>query len=273
MKRVMAGFSVISLLIATSIGVFLIAGVGKVYVDSKTAYNVRDAVSIASENARFAIDDLRRSLLMAGRGINADIDNRRNYEQRAAGLRTFPDVSANGDIGASSIVDIDNVDPNLGSSVIAIRHASGPTPCRGAGAVSAMTTVRFFVDADTDELVCEINGVTQVLVSGVIRMRVLYGVDTENFEGAVANQYLTASQLEVGRVEASHPFWNNVVAIRVGLIVSSAERELPLNHRLNVTETFNLLGTDFTMPDTRHFYKTVSTTISLRNLNTIVQRQ
>jgi len=263
--RAVTGVSLVSLLIATSIGVFLLSGVGKVYLDSKSTYGVRDAVSIASENARFAIDDLRRSLLMAGRGISPGKDTRDNYVNDPTGNeRTFPNIAPNG------IVDIDNVDPNLGSSIIAFRHGSGPTPCGGTGVVSALTTVRFLVNANS-ELVCEINGGLQVLVAGIIRMRALYGVDTD-FDG-IANQYLTAAQLEIGRTEPLQPFWNNVVAIRIGLIVSSGERELPLKHRLNAAETLNLLGADFTMLDTSHFFKAVSTTISLRNLNTIVQRQ
>ena len=262
MSRSDTGFSLISLLIAMVIGLFLMGGIGKVYLDSKVAYVAREAVATASENARFSIEDLRRTLMMVGRGIDAAVDNSDNYDKPDDGLRTFPALAANG------IVDIDNADGNLGSSVIAVRYAEGIAPCGGVGTISGVTTVRFLLD-ESSRLVCEIDGVSQVLVSGVVRMRALYGVDTD-VDGA-ANQYLTATEVEVRQR------WNNVVAIRVGLIVSSGHSPLPVQYRWNTDENgpevLGLLGTNFTMPDNTHFFKSVSTTILLRNLNTTVQRQ
>ncbi len=65
------GFSLVSLMIAMVIGIFIIGAAGQVYVQSKSSFNARAAVSAVSENGRFAIQDLRRTLAMAGMNITA----------------------------------------------------------------------------------------------------------------------------------------------------------------------------------------------------------
>ncbi|MCP4996047.1 MAG: prepilin-type cleavage/methylation domain-containing protein, partial [Gammaproteobacteria bacterium] len=65
------GYTLLSLLIAMAIGIFITGVAGKVYVDSKMAFLARSAVAATNENGRFAIDDLRRTLVMAGRGVSS----------------------------------------------------------------------------------------------------------------------------------------------------------------------------------------------------------
>ncbi|MCG8488063.1 MAG: PilW family protein [Chromatiales bacterium] len=257
-----AGFSVVSLLVASVIGLFLIGGAGKVYVDSKSSFNARSAVSVATENTRFAIQDLRRTVVMAGRSIREEDDTPTAYTLPDNGFRTFPAVGT-----ADGIIDIDG----NGSSVIAIRYAGGPAPCGQAGTLdgtrAATRTVRFFID-DDDNLVCQVveTNFEQPLVPGIIAMRALYGIDTDADD--IANQYLTATQV------AAANRWLNVVSIRVGLITSSADGgEIPHVYRPAVAEELDLIGMTFTAPDTTHYFKSASTTISLRNLHSSVQKQ
>ncbi len=260
------GYTLLSLLIAMAIGIFITGVAGKVYVDSKMAFLMRSAVAASNENGRFAIDDLRRTLVMAGRGVSAGDDIQAVYAATTDnGRRTFPIVGSNGSIGVGVIVDSDG-DATTGSSVIAIRFAEGSSPC--SGRVTKFTTVRFYVNDDS-ELVCEAtdsSGITtQPIVSGIVQMRALYGVDDD--ADGLANRYLTATTVQT---EAR---WSNVVSIRVGLIAGSGEFEQPGSYRPASAESFKLLGMDVTAPDTTHFFKSLTTTISLRNLNTIVARQ
>lgn len=254
------GFSLISLMIASSIGIFLVAGISTVFVSSKTTYNFRAAAALSYENTRFAIQDLQRYLVLAGRGINPDPSSYRSGVDD--GKRTFPAYISKGDaIKTTGIVNIDN----QGSSIIAVRYASGSKPCGESGTVSATTTIRFFINANS-ELVCEKVGVYQrPIVSGIIRMRALYGIDTDSTGSA--NQYLEASVVEnEGR-------WDNVVSIRVGLITSSAELLIPSSFRPKNVESMGLLGTQYPLPDTTHFFNSSSITILFRNLNKTVERQ
>ncbi len=233
----MKGFSLLSLMISTTIGIFIMGAAGQVYVNSKSVFNARTAVSITTESGRYAISDLRRVLIMTGREVPASIT-------------PFPAVDANGivDGGAS------------GSDIVGVRYASG-TACDSE--VSSLTTIRFKIEDDT--LICEQGGTDYPLVSGIKLMRVLYGVN-DNTDG-YANRYLNATTVE------TEGKWGNVVSLRIGLVVSSEDYKLPGNMQEYTAQTLVVLGQSYTAPDTEHVFQVASTTISLRNLNTVVSRQ
>ncbi|MEW8342209.1 MAG: PilW family protein [Candidatus Thiodiazotropha taylori] len=259
--RRQAGVSLLSLMIASAIGFFIIGGAGKVYVDSKNTFNARSAIAAATENYRFAFQDMRRVLVMAGRGILPENDNDTTYGTTDNGLRTFPAIGTDG---------IQDIDAN-GSSVVAVRYASGPAPCGLAGTlggdVADTITVRFYLNAD-GELICEVpeQNYAQALVSGIARMRALYGIDTDG--NGLANQYFTAT---AGEDEAR---WGNVGAIRIGLVAGSGEgQELPEIYRPATAEEMDVMGAPFTPTETSKAYKSSSTTITLRNLRTGINRQ
>jgi type IV pilus assembly protein PilW len=250
LKGTQSGFSLISLLIASAIGLFLIGGAGKVYVDSKNTFLARSAIAAATENYRFAFQDMRRALVLAGRDVLQASD-----EDRATG--TFPPL------GADGILDEDDND----SSIIAVRYASGPAPCGLSGDVSGLITVRFYID-DSGNLVCEVpeENYAQPLVSGIARMRAFYGVDTDG--DGIANQYLTATVIE----DSSR--WINVVSIRIGMVAGSgADQELPTAYRPESAEPLDLLGTEFTPDENSRAYKSANTTIAFRNLRQGMYRQ
>ncbi len=254
------GFSLPSLMIASALGIFLVAGVGAVFVDSKSTYKFRAAASISHENSRYAIHDLQRNLVLAGRGITPDPNS---YNLGIDdGKRTFPVYTKTGT--AASTVGIVNTD-DQGSSILAIRYASGPNPCGEAGTVIGITTVRFFIN-NKNELVCEKSGgVPRPIVSGVVLMRALYGVDTDDTGGA--NQYFEASEIEAQKI------WNNIVSLRVGVITSSGETLIPSSFKPPTTEVLNLLGASYFAPDETHFFTSSSITVLFRNLNKMVERQ
>lgn len=244
-----SGFSLVSMMIASAIGIFLIGGAGKVYVDSKNTFNARSSVAAAVENYRFALQDMRRTLVMAGRGIPA---------------------SANGDLATGPFPGVTNgaVDTDAnGSSVVAVRYASGPAPCGLSGDVTTTITVLFSVDSDGN-LVCSVPEETyaQPLVSGITQMRALYGVDTD--ADGIANQYLRTSIVDDSNL------WINVVSVRVGLITSSGEgQDLPAAYRPASPEEKDMLGDEFPTTDTSKAYKSASGTIAFRNLNQTMNRQ
>jgi type IV pilus assembly protein PilW len=254
----------VEMLVSLMIGIMIILGAGLVYNHSRQTFEVRDAVAAATESSRFAIQDLRRTLVMAGRGISKGLDGAEAYAAADNGIRTFPAV------GAGGIVDEDAG----GSSIIAIRYASGPAPCGKTGTIAANTTVRFFVNED-QELVCDDGVDSQAAVAGVARMRALYGVDTD--DDGFPNSYWNATQVQnaVPSAALSPPHWHRVVAIRIGLIINSAETELPRGTVLSDEQTLSLLGSDYDVPedDLDLFHKSVSTTFYLRNLNAAMQRQ
>jgi type IV pilus assembly protein PilW len=271
-KRYQTGFSIISSMIASAIGIFIIGGAVNVYVESKNTFNARSAIASATENYRFAFQDMRRTLVMAGRGISPSKDGKAAYTKKTDngtifdnGSRTFPAVGASGIVSGTTVSDSLWTPNPEDSSIVAVRYASGPAPCglKDNELADGTVTVRFLVNAK-GELICEAsqnakNTVTQPIASGVAQMRVLYGLDLNT--NSVAERYLTAEKI-------ADEEWPSVVSIRIGLVVKSGDGiELPNSLRPSKAETFDLLGDKYTAPDTKHVYKSASTTISLRNLH------
>ena len=248
------GFSLVSLMIAMVIGIFIIGAAGQVYVQSKTSFNARAAVSAVSENGRFAIQDIRRVLAMAGMNITAS-------EEFSSVLRAIPPLD--GDATGTNTYE----GSGTNSDIVAVRYRRGPT-CDGYVNLplsDAPVTVRFSVV--NDELRCQVTGkAAKPLVSGVKLMKALYGID-DTADG-YANRYLTASQVN------TLDKWRNIVSMRVGVVVDSAEQSQPLDMRSDTAQTISLLGMDYTIPaNDEKLYKVFSATVQLRNLNPIMQKQ
>jgi type IV pilus assembly protein PilW len=255
-KHKQLGLSMISLFIAMAVGIFLIGGVIKIYANSKISFNTRNVVADVTEIQRFALDDMRRILVMVGREIRA-------IEDQSTATRPFPAVGPGG-----------IVDGGAGSDEIAVRYRRGPS-C-GAYLNIPMSqppaTVRFFLNGTN--LMCSVNGATSMLASNVYALKALYGVDTD--DDGFADSYISASNvnLETTPSGSSSP-WARVVSMRIGLMAGSITT-LPREARPTVAELGappTVLGTIFNWPDNTRIYKVASTTLSLRNLNTVVTRK
>lgn len=64
--RKQIGLSLVEILVALVISLFLLGGVVQMYAGNKAAYNFSEAVSRIQENGRFALDSITRDLRMAG---------------------------------------------------------------------------------------------------------------------------------------------------------------------------------------------------------------
>lgn len=61
-----AGFSVVELMVALTIGLILTAAVATLFINTNKTYNTQDDLARIQENARFAIEFITRDLRMAG---------------------------------------------------------------------------------------------------------------------------------------------------------------------------------------------------------------
>jgi type IV pilus assembly protein PilW len=257
------GMSLLSLMVAVAIGIFLVGAILKIYIDSKNTFNVRNVVAAVYENQRFALDDMRRILIMTGRDI-------RKLEDEFPNRRPFPAVATGGivDGGASS------------SDIVAIRYRRGPScgSYQAVGMSARPTMVRFLVN-NNKELICEMTTyaggtattVQRTLVSGIEMLKILYGVDN-NGDG-YTDSYLTASQMGSFTPASGATSWAAVTTMRIG-IVSSSDEELPVNVRPSTIAAPTILGMQYpgTM-ETSRIYRVASTTISLRNISNGLERE
>ncbi len=252
-QQTQRGLSVISLMIAMAIGVFLVGGVVTIYVNSSASFRTRNVVSDVTEIQRFALDDMRRIVSMAGRDITGS-------EEDSPNSRTFPPMVSGGieDGGAT------------GSDVIAIRYRRGPSCGAYLNIASgvAPATVRFLVS--NNQLICELNTVSTVLASNVYALQALYGVDMN--DDGFADNYMPASTLnsQAAPSGSSTP-WSRVVSIRIGIVAGSLGT-LPREAIPAAAGTLNVLDAVFTEPNRTQLFKTASITVNLRNHNPIMQK-
>ena len=66
LPRRQAGFSLVELMIALTIGFMIIAGVGYLYLGSREAFRTQDSLTTIQENARFALQTMSHDIRMAG---------------------------------------------------------------------------------------------------------------------------------------------------------------------------------------------------------------
>ncbi len=263
------GFSLISLLIGMALGIFLVAAVIKIYADSKISFFVRDVVANVTENQRFALDDVRRILVMGGRDILSVEDN-------STARRPFPPLSTNANAASASGAAFLYDGGSSASDIVAVRFRRGPScgAYQDVNLVDQPSMVRFLVV--NNNLVCELTNYEsgtstsrQVLVGGVEMMKVLYGLDDDG--DGYANRYLNATQ--VNNTNTNYRLsWGRVVSLRIGLVMRS-ELDLPKSARPVNEPSLSLLGMDFSGTDNQRLWRVASTTFTLRNLNPTVQRQ
>lgn len=76
------GFSLVELMIAITVGLAMMAGVMKIFINTKNNYRVQDEMSSVQENGRFAIDFIGKELRTGGflgcassKGVNPNTNN------------------------------------------------------------------------------------------------------------------------------------------------------------------------------------------------------
>ncbi len=303
MKMPQRGFSLVELMVAIVIGLFLIGGAVTMLVTSKQTYVVEEDLGRIQESGRYAmkvlIDDIRlagyfgcanamsavrNNLAGAINGHLFDTSNTiegfnnattnwlpsgaanaiatatpetdgitlrhlggRNTPLTASMARTSDALSVTIDLndpdqpvlgpkelagvsncGAADIFQITNDPSGGGATTVAhsgLTIAYENTSATGAAVVSPFVAVRYYLttgqsgspalfrqifDRTTNAIVDE------ELIEGVDNMQITYGVDTD--DNGEPDSYLSADAV---------PDWDNIVSVRIGLLLSSVEENSP----------------------------------------------
>ncbi|MDO9107004.1 MAG: PilW family protein [Methylovulum sp.] len=234
-KYAQSGLTLIELMIAMLLGVFLIGGVVQIFVSSKQTYRMQEGLSRLQENGRFAMDFISRDLRMAGyREINvANYTQCLNYTVPSP-ITGVDDTGLNG----SDTISL-QLSPSVCTGVpvpITITYSIQP----GVGGRPGLQKATNPVDANSDG----------ELVEDVENMQILYGDD--------ANGDFTPDYY----VPFGTPGLNmaRVVSIRVSLLLRSSENlaAQPLPYNFNGV-TITPAATD------RTIRRVFTSTIALRN--------
>lgn len=207
------GFTLVEVMIAIAIGLFLTAVVAHLFVNSRSAYNTTDEISRLQENMRFAYDLLTRTVHLTG-------------------YRSSPNTPSIGEfgsfVGGAVALDGTNDDVN-GSDTLTVRYQGSGAPdgsivdCTGVEIRADQMVTNVFSIREGQNgalaLFCDrsIVGVAAVtsfeIVADVQAMHILYGEDTDSPTDAVADRYV--ARAGVGNMD-------NVVSVRLALLFQTA---------------------------------------------------
>lgn len=188
--RYQHGLTLVEILVALVISMFLVTGVIQLFVGSKQTYRFHDALSRLQENGRLALDTMAADIRMAG------------FPNNPANA-VIGGVNANGD--TINLVWLDG-GAQTRNYAIGPRTAGGTVPtCPAAG-----TSLR--LDRN--------GGGLQEFIEGVQTMQILYGVCNNN--GVVNPPYVNAAT--VG--PPISPNWANVCSVRIHLLMVSLENNV-----------------------------------------------
>lgn len=128
------GFSIVEIMIATTIGLILLAAITALMVNSSTSFQTTNSISRLQENARFAIEFIGRDLRNAGNfGCSADVETVSSTLKDSTNISSKPLAIEGLEQGKTIFYPSDaallagkKVDPE--SDAIAIRYMDGTNP-------------------------------------------------------------------------------------------------------------------------------------------------
>ena len=166
-RRKQQGLSLIELMIAITLGIFITAALITLFVNSKQSYRLNENMSRLQENARFAMAFIARDLRMTDFRTCVKSDRR-----------------------TDAIAGTNNAGLNNSDTVTIIWQTSD---CDAAPAIR--TTVYSIANGSSGApaLYRSVNGVSTEAVEGIEDLQILYGEDTDNDD--VPNYYVDAANI------------------------------------------------------------------------------
>jgi type IV pilus assembly protein PilW len=247
------GMTLVEIMIAMLIGVFLTAGVLQIFISAKQAYKLQENLSRLQENGRIAMDLISKDVRMAGyadysclpvTAVNAPPFGAVNALccSNLAGtdaIRTFRWL---GTSSTGCPAKITSTTPPIDCSITPL-HISCP-----ANAAEVSYFVKNSSNTGLPALFRRDSAVSASdveRVEGIESMRVLYGVDTDTGCTAtpvpvgcyVPNFYVDAATV------ATNSYWNQVVSIRITLLAIT-----PDNGLTDTPQPYTFNGTTVTPP-------------------------
>lgn len=224
------GFTLVELLIALAISLFLLAALIQIMASSTQTYRAHEGVSRIQEGGRFAIEIIGRQIRNAGYHSNSVSQNLGpNLANWPLNQAASYAIDGANNTGANN-TDILNVRYYIPDDCAIAACLSVPVPMTGTIPTGDWIRVTFQIDANRI-LRCQIfdssgadrsNG-NQPLLEGVTDMQIIYGIDLNgNMRYEPANTINAAE-------------WPNVVSVRLNLTLDSINAVNPNSPTLNAS--------------------------------------
>lgn len=248
-----AGFTLVEIMVAITLSMFLIAGLVQIYSSSKRSSTLQQTLAEYQENQRFSLDLLSRDLRMAG-----------FFDQSIqTSIKPVPKFYLNA-LDSTDPLNTTN-HPGDGSDVLTVQYESA-TDCLGHSIDKGETGFdgpngkpiainMYYVQLET--LYCNGNGGVggQPLIEGVVNMQVLFGEDLGPIkagEQPTADRYVT-----IGNVSKME----RIKTVRIALLFKTPT---PIKDKAE-SVTYKLLDAPEITANDKYRREVVTTTIALRN--------
>lgn len=254
-KGVNKGFSLVELMVAMALSLFIIAGLFYSVLGDMRAYeSVRGTQNLVAKS-RMTLQTLRLYIQQAG---FRDVDALKNNIHFAAGASPAGWQWAAGQIIQGTTSSAVMTDEKLNSDIIVVRFSGavqgGMVSCNGSDYTIAANTAPFITTNEitlyvntNNELVCQDNdNAIQVLDENVEFLELLYGTADNT------TRYFTA---------AGVTDWSTVNRIKIGLLISEGVEGNALTNSTNYT----IFNRTISAANDTHFRKVVMETVLIGN--------
>ena len=209
--RRQAGFSLVELMIAITLGLVVLLAVGSIYLGSRQTYRVQEDNARMQEAGRYALEVIGRSIRQAG------ADGEMTFNTTDVTPTCGAAAPCNAITGTNAATDSLTVQFYAGREELDNDASPGgwvTRDCTG-GQVAANTVITNAFAVNGTDLECTGSaGGTQELVSDIQDLQVLYGIDNTGNDQS-ADQYVAAPG-----------DWSQVVTARVCVLIQSANNGL-----------------------------------------------
>ncbi|MEI6707183.1 MAG: PilW family protein [Methylococcales bacterium] len=255
------GFTLIELMIAMLIGVFLMAGVIQIFLSAKQAYRLQENLSRLQENGRFAMDIITKDIRMAGYVSTACVPitpplpaafDTVDSTSTIISTKTWCDSSNRKCVLSTTSNTINNIRTDVIRSYQWTTLPLASCPPRSANATSESS---YFIRIDDSNSNIPAlwqytsTPTTNERVEGIETMQILYGVDTDPMEDTngngmldagedtiivnglldtpdyIANYYVDASKIPT-TIAGVIADWSRVVSVRITLLAVTPDNNL-----------------------------------------------
>ena len=275
-RRVM-GFTLLELLVAMSLGLFLLTGLIQVLLSNREVFRVQENSSRMQEDGRFITTVLNNTISLTGFRDDPSLTMASQFPAYTTlanpPAQTFQagEVISGTDNDAGAGDNVKNV-----TDAIAIRYRSDGAvrDCLGSVVANGLMSVnRFYVD-DDETLNCRsdiynpvtgvaVSSFSQPLIDNVEDMQISYGMSTGNvFHDIAAECYIDPSVgIGVG-TDCTTLNFDQVVSVRISLLLHSHDDNLTPD---NTPQTYSYGGVNNVLAGDNRLYRAVTTIIAMRN--------
>ena len=270
------GYSLIELLIAMMIGLFLLLGIGSAYLNSIKGQITRDQYSLLQDNARLVLDSMTKviehtgyqadRIMLEDKFITGAVPNNaciaNNTLLNSAFGTTRDDDTGNrftGDRIGIVYLGSTKFNSDCGGVVNALPACQvGHQAFKKSGNTVDLARIynAFYID-NTDghgELKCigSLAKGEHIIADNIENMQITYGIDT-NGDGVV-NRYADATSIASGD-------WNTPISVQIAVLVKSKKKVKNQAEK----KSYDLLGIVITPPKDKFYRAVFKTTVWLRN--------